>query len=61
MDREDWGSSFGSDPDWAEKKIKSLEERIKKALNHIGWAKAQVDRSDLFNCLDKAIEVLKGG
>ncbi len=39
-DKDDWGSSFGADPDWADKKIKSLEESLI-------LAKKQRDRFEL--------------
>lgn len=32
MDKDDWGSSFGCDPDWASKKIKALEEKLAVAV-----------------------------
>ncbi len=28
LDKDDWGSSFGCDPDWHHKKIASLEESL---------------------------------
>ena len=42
LDKDDWGSSFGCDPDWHHKKIKSLEDQLQWSIKNEEQYKVRV-------------------